>query len=121
MIPISDQVIMMKVEIGLNVILKIRKLVQLIIQTRNNDYCNPVNWVIEVSNTDNDEDWKVIDSRINVKSVSKRSQYDTFDISTPLSDREYYRYIRFRSTGKTSGDCNHLAITLLEYFGYLIE
>ena len=91
------------------------------IKTRNDqDRQNPVHWVIEVSNTDKEDDWRIIDSRTGVTSVSKRNQSDTFDISTQLSDNEYYRYIRFRCNGKTSEYCSCLAISSLEYFGYLI-
>ncbi|KAK8887458.1 hypothetical protein M9Y10_038503 [Tritrichomonas musculus] len=94
------------------------------IKTRNdNDGWNPINWFIEVSNTGRDDDWRVIDSREGVTSVSKRNQSDTFDISASLSDNEYFRYIRFRCNGNTSGAVNNtwLAISSLEYFGNLKE
>ena len=92
------------------------------IKTRNdNDVQNPVNWCIEVSNTGEDSDWRIIDSRSGVTSVSKRNQSDTFDIQTRLTTEENYRYIRFRSTGNTSRNCTCLAISSLEYFGTLID
>ena len=94
------------------------------IKTRHDeDYQNPVNWCIEVSNTggDNNEEWRIIDSRTRVQSVSKRNQVDTFQIETQLTNEESYRYIRMRCTGNTSGQgyaC--LAISSLEYFGTLV-
>ena len=92
------------------------------IKTRNNsDSQNPINWCIEVSNTGKDSDWRLIDSRSGVTSVSKRNQSDTFDIQTRLTTEENYRYIRFRCTGKTSGNCDQLVISSLEYFGALID
>ena len=93
------------------------------IKTRNDkDSQNPVNWCIEVSNTGEDSDWRIIDSRSGVRSVSKRNQSDTFDIQTRLTTEENYRYIRFRCTGNTSPGCNGcLAISSLEYFGTLID
>lgn len=89
------------------------------IKTRNDqDYQNPVNWRIEVSNIGEDSDWRIIDSRNGATSVSKRNQSDTFDIQTRLTTEENYRYIRFRSTGNTSEGCGNLVISSLEYFVY---
>ena len=91
------------------------------IRTRNNsDNHNPRTWVIEVSNTGQENDWRTIDTKSNVSSVSKRNQSDTFEISTKLASSEFYRYIRFRHTDFTSGNCSDLAISSLEYFGDLI-
>ena len=94
------------------------------IKTRpNNDDQNPVNWCIEVSNTggDNNEEWRIIDSRTGVQSVSKRNQSDTFHIQTQLTDEESYQYIRFRCTGPTSDGLFCLAISSLEYFGTIVN
>ena len=94
------------------------------IKTRHDyDDQNPVNWCIEVSNTggDNNEEWRIIDSRTGIQSVSKRNQTDTFHIQTQLTDEESYQYVRFRCTGRTSHNCDCLAISSLEYFGTLIE
>lgn len=102
---------------------KIRPTSYSIMTRDDSDNQNPVNWCIEVSNTDKDNDWKIIDTRKNVSSVSKRNQSDTFDISTKLPDNESYRYVRFRSNGKSSGNGNYLyiAISSIEYFGTLVE
>ena len=82
----------------------------------------PVNWCIEVSNTGNKNDWKIIDSRENVTSLAKRDQSDTFEVGLQLSRNENYRYVRFRSTGKTSGEnCYNFIISSLEFFGTLKE
>ncbi|KAK8840091.1 hypothetical protein M9Y10_031028 [Tritrichomonas musculus] len=92
------------------------------IKTRSDqDSQNPMNWNIEVSNTGNENDWKTIDSRTNVTSVSKSNQSDTFNIQSSLSPNESYRYIRFRCTGNTSGNCTCLVLSCLEYFGSLIK
>lgn len=84
---------------------------------------NQVNWCIEVSNTggDNDEEWRVIDSRSGFLCVSKQNQADTFRIQLQLTNEESYRYLRLKSAGKTSGKCSCLAISSLEYFGTLFE
>lgn len=81
----------------------------------------PMNWCIEVSNTGNENDWKIIDSRQNVTSVSSPNQSDTFNIGQKLANEESYRYVRFRSTGDSSGDCGCIVISSLEYFGALIK
>lgn len=82
----------------------------------------PVNWNIEVSNSGNENDWRTIDSRQNVTSISKRNQSDTFDIVTRLTSKEYYRYIRLRATGDTSGGgYSNIAFSSLEFFGTLTK
>lgn len=92
------------------------------IKTRNDsDNDNPLNWCIEVSNTGKENDWKTIDSRKDVKTVSKRDQSDTFLIGTKLLSNESYRFIRLRCTGCTSNNCGYLAISSLEYFGTLFK
>ena len=82
-----------------------------------------MNWCIEVSNSGNENDWRTIDSRQNVTSISKQNQSDTFEIGTKLTSNEYYRYIRLRATGNTSGgtDYNNIAFSSLEFFGTLIK
>ena len=93
-----------------------------LIKTRNDkDIQNPVNWCIEVSNTDEDSDWRIIDSRSGVTSVSNANQSDTFDIHTRLTTEENYRYIRYKCTGNTSENSVFVAISSLEYFGTLID
>lgn len=80
------------------------------IKTRNDsDNDNPLNWCIEVSNTGNKNDWKTIDSRKDVKTVSKRDQSDTFLIGTKLLSNESCRFIRLRCTGYTSYSCGYFA------------
>ena len=81
----------------------------------------PVNWCIEVSNSGNENDWRTIDSRQNVTSISKQNQSDTFEIGTKLTSNECYRYIRLRATGQTSGNCGNIAFSSLEFFGTLIN
>ena len=79
----------------------------------------PVNWCIEVSNTGEGNDWRAIDTRQNVTSISKRNQSDTFSIGTHLSSDEFYRFVRLRSTGRTSGNCSNIIFSSLEFFGEL--
>lgn len=81
----------------------------------------PVNWCIEVSNTGNENDWRTIDTRQNVTSISKRNQSDTFEIGTRLSSNESYRYVRLRSTGNTSGGNSNIAFSSLDFFGTLVK
>lgn len=68
------------------------------------DVCNPQQWCIEVSNTGNGSDWRVIDSRSDVKSLRNKNQIDTFDIQNKLDPNERFRFIRLRQTGKSTGD-----------------
>lgn len=56
----------------------------------------------------------MIELRRGVTSVLKLNQSDTFEISTPLSDYEFYRYIRFRCNSITSGFCTWVSISSLE-------
>lgn len=63
------------------------------IRTRNDsDSQNPRTWAFEVPNTDQENDWRTIDTKTNVSSVSKRNQSDTFEISTKLTSNESYRH-----------------------------
>ncbi|KAK8839726.1 hypothetical protein M9Y10_031431 [Tritrichomonas musculus] len=79
---------------------------------------HPMHWVIEGSNSGNDEDWTVIDRRSGVKSLNAKSVVCTFDIQQqPV---EFYRYLRLRHTGKHSSGKYNLGLSSLEYFGSVI-
>lgn len=92
------------------------------IRTRHNSDCfNPQSWCIEVSNTGNDNDWKIVDSRTNATSLQKGNQLDTFEIGQKLHNNESYRFIRLRQTGQSTYNSNYLVISALEYFGELLE
>ena len=75
---------------------------------------NPTSWVIEGSNTDDDNDWKLLDSRNEVKSLLGKNCEDTFDITTHLEPFESFRFLRIRSQGI-------LVFSALEYFGHFFK
>lgn len=66
-------------------------------------------------------DWKIIDSRENVTSIKLHNQCDTFYINNQVELNEYYRFIRLRQTGKSTGDYDFLCLNSFEVFGKLIE
>lgn len=82
---------------------------------------HPKNWVIEGSNTDNGQDWKILDSRNDVTLLDDGNKSYTFEIQNPLKKNESYRYLRLRQTGPNtqSGNYYYLTISALEYFGVL--
>lgn len=75
-------------------------------------YNNPTSWIIEGSNTDKDGEWKLLDSRNDVKSLLGLNLEDTFDITTHLEPIECFRFLRIRS------HCL-LVFSALEYFGQI--
>lgn len=80
------------------------------------------NWVIEGSNTGNDNDWEILDSRQNDESLNKPVDTHTYNISNELCHKDKcYKYLRIRVTGKNSNEAYHLILSALEYFGELIE
>ncbi|KAK8876532.1 hypothetical protein M9Y10_006749 [Tritrichomonas musculus] len=82
---------------------------------------HPKNWVIEGSNTDNDDDWKILDERNNVTVLDDSNVAHTFEIQTELNPNERFRYLRIRETGPNTQKGNYYFLTLsaLEYFGIL--
>lgn len=76
-----------------------------------------MNWSIEGSN--DDTDWRVLDSRVNEKSLDDSSSENTFDISTKLASDEAFRYLRLRVTGPNSRNTNLLFVSAIEFFGKL--
>lgn len=82
---------------------------------------HPKNWVIEGSNSDDERDWKVLDSRENVTILDDGNKSYTFDIQNPLNPEESYRYLRLRQTGPNTqkGNFYFLTLSALEYFGIL--
>lgn len=84
--------------------------------------CNHLmSWVIEGSNSDNDSDWKILDTRQNVTCLDDKNASHTFDIQENLSPDESYRFLRIRQTGRDSRGYYHLILSALEFFGTLIE
>lgn len=74
------------------------------------------NWVIEGSN--NDKNWKVLDSRNNNISLNNNHAENTFKIQSSII--EYYRYLRLRQTGHNCKNKDFLIINNLEFFGIVI-
>lgn len=80
-------------------------------------WSHPVQWVIEGSNTDRDDDWKELDSRSNINEINGAK---TFKMQRQISN-ESYQYLRLRQTGPSSLGGNYLNISALEYFGSIID
>lgn len=82
---------------------------------------HPKNWVIEGSNSGEDEDWKILDSRNNVSILDDSNVIHTFEIKNHLNDDESFRFLRLRQTGPNTQNGNYYFLTLsaLEYFGIL--
>lgn len=77
------------------------------------------NWVIEGSNSDSDNNWKILDARSNVNSFNGKLAVQTFKIELELKENECYRFLRMRLTGPNTGNCLYLSLTTFEFFGYL--
>lgn len=80
---------------------------------------HPKFWVIEGSN--DESDWKVLDTRNDITSLHLKNTVQTFKIQTRLSLNESFRFLRFRQTGLSSAGYNYLNFAALEYFGFLYE
>ena len=79
---------------------------------------NPKNWVLEVSNTGDDADWQVIDTRSG-EDISKRLVPPNFTIED--CPEGSFQFIRLRQTGENQSGTNRLVIAGLEIFGTLLE
>ena len=77
--------------------------------------------MIEGSNTNKNGDWKILDTRNNVKELDDRCAEVTFKISAELSQNEAFRYLRLRQTDLNTRDSEILFISALEFFGTLIN
>lgn len=82
---------------------------------------HPKNWVIEGSNTEDDDDWVILDSRNDITILDDSNASHTFEIQTQLESNESFRYLRLRQTGPNTQTGNYYFLTLsaLEYFGIL--
>lgn len=76
-------------------------------------------WVIEGSNTNNDNDWKVLDSRNNMTCLNNTDAEVTLKITENLDENESFRFLRFHQTGQNYKNGFSLAISALEFFGSL--
>ena len=61
---------------------------------------NLISWVIEGSNTNDDDDWTQLDIRPNVPDLDGINKVKTYEMQTPSN--EFFRYLRIRATGKDS-------------------
>lgn len=82
---------------------------------------HPKNQVIEGSTFDNDDDWKILDSRNDISILDDGNVTHTFDIQNELEENESYRFLRLRQTEPNTQGNNFYFLTLsaLEYFGVL--
>lgn len=78
------------------------------------------NWCIEGSNTNLDDDWKILDERNRISCLDDSSAIHTFEIKTKLKKDECFRFLRLRETGVNTGGHYHLTLSALEFFGFLI-
>lgn len=80
-------------------------------------------WVIEGSNSGNENDWKILDSRNKVSELDGKLALHTFNIQNHIGKNECFRYLRVRITGPDtdSSNCYHLILSALEYFGTIIH
>lgn len=79
---------------------------------------HPQHWVIEGSNSG--EDWKVLDTQKDVKSLNDNSVTCAFEIQEKLGKNEFYRFLRIRQTGLNACNSNWLGFSCLEFFGSMI-
>ena len=85
------------------------------IRTYMNGYNHLQNWCIEASN-DNDN-WTIIDERRNERSLDDAGRSNTFVLNRNQNENEFYKYLRLRQTGPTTGGGSILNISALEFFG----
>ena len=76
--------------------------------------------MIEGSNSDRNDDWKILNSRINESCLNDRLAENTFKIQNDLKKNEFYRYLRIRQTGLNWKGTSQLIFNSLECFGTII-
>lgn len=74
------------------------------------------NWVLEGSNSDNDNDWMILDVRENFKLLDGAGLFHNFKVNGDHKN-EFFRYIRIRQTGLNSAGYNYLTVKAIEFFG----
>ncbi|KAK8845880.1 hypothetical protein M9Y10_020806 [Tritrichomonas musculus] len=77
-------------------------------------------WVIEGSNSGNEDDWKILDTQSGITDLDDRNATYTFDIDPPLGQNDFYRFLRIRQTGTNTAGSNYLAVSALEFFGSIM-
>lgn len=72
-------------------------------------------WCIEGSN--NKENWTVLDSRKDDRSLVGKSYANTFEIESGKESNDFFRYLRIRQTNVNSDGKYWLILSALEFFG----
>lgn len=79
------------------------------------------NWVIEGSNTDRDDDWKILDERNEIENLNDNNAEVNFQIQTKLRQDELFKFIRLRQTGPNVSGKNFLILSAFELFGTVMN
>lgn len=77
----------------------------------------PKDWVVEGSNDDNN--YKTIDTGNGITNLCAASVTLTFDIKQSIVSNQGYKFIKLRQTGVNTAGNNHLVLNALEFFGIL--
>lgn len=75
-------------------------------------------WEIQASN--DEKEWKVLDSRSDENSLDGSNLSKTFDIRFINNSNEFYKYIRIVQVGLNTGGTLYLNIQSLEFFGDIL-
>lgn len=78
-------------------------------------------WSIEVSNTGNDDDWRILDTRNEVTALDNNNAEVTFEIQSNLRENEFFKFVRLRQTDANVSGKNFLILSALEIFGSVIR
>ena len=79
---------------------------------------HPKSWVIEGSNSGEDDSWVTLDSRNNCAELNGPYKTQIFEISN--GNTEEFRFIRMRLTGPDWANYNYLKLSAFEIYGELI-
>lgn len=80
---------------------------------------SPSSWILEASNSG--KDWIVLDEQPNKKIfLENGTASHTFKI-TLHQNRNYYQFLRIRTTDKNNHGDNYFAIASIEFFGFVIN
>lgn len=77
-------------------------------------------WVVEASNTNRDDDWKVLDTRNDVEGLDNNNAEVNFEIQTKLNSNEFFKFIRLKQTDVNVSGKNFLILSAFELFGNVI-
>lgn len=92
------------------------------IRNRNNHEGNFLrNWVIEGSNSDDENKWTILDSHQKDATLEGQSFSYTFEIKSQHAVKDGYRYLRIKQTGPESSNTYYLSFSAIEFFGSLFE